>query len=466
VPYSGIIFPDGHTEHRGAWPADVYYADMDETWTDTAANVVALRPENNNYPGDGKWDRSALSTPVELQVSRIDFHNMPAFGKSEVHLMNSYLSRAHAYKMDSLEVVKRALIDDNFGSFSGEAFAAIGWRNYPTLVGKSNIHEADLISTLRDSSYQWAFGCGAGGYHAAGGIGTTADFAVSGVNGIFIQLFGSYFGDWDNQDNFLRAPLCAEVPALTSCWAGRPNWLFHHMALGENIGYATSLTQSNLNSIYFPANASTERRVHPALMGDLSLRTDYIKPVSNFSVAHLNDSSIILTWNPSPDPDVAGYYVYRSESEFGNYQQISTLVPITTFHDISLASGCYYYMIRPAKLEPTPSGNYYNLGVGVADSIMFINTTGIEQLISEEHITVYPNPARNVLTVLINSTKNAEVVLTLIDINGKQLVSRKHQVTGGANNFSFNVGFLPSGAYAVLVKTNQSIISKTWVKVE
>lgn len=31
VPYSGYIAPDGHEEHRGAWPADVYYADMTGT---------------------------------------------------------------------------------------------------------------------------------------------------------------------------------------------------------------------------------------------------------------------------------------------------------------------------------------------------------------------------------------------------------------------------------------------------
>jgi hypothetical protein len=466
VPYSGVIYPDGHIEHRGAWPADVYYADMDDPWTDTSANITALRPENTNLPGDGKWDRSALSSPLELQVSRIDFYNMPAFGKTEVQLMNSYLTRAHAYKMDSIVVAKRALIDDNFGAFGGEAFAANGWRNYPTLVGKNNIHELDLITTLRDSSYQWAYGCGGGAYTGSGGIGYTPDFAADSINAIFVQLFGSYFGDWDNQNNFLRAPLCAESPALTSCWAGRPNWFFHHMALGENIGYSARLTQSNLNSLYTPANASTPSRVHAALMGDLSLRTDYIKPITNFSVAHLNDSSIILTWNPSPDPAVSGYYVYRSISEFGHYQQISSLVPNTTFNDISLASGVYYYMVRPVKLQSTPSGNYYNLGIGTTDSITFFNTTVVNRLIKEENITVFPNPARNILNVLITSPESTDLTLTLIDMNGKQILSRIHHVIPGKNNFTFQIGTLPTGAYAVLVKSRQSAISKTWIKVD
>ncbi len=466
VPYSGVIDPDGHVEHRGAWPADVYYADMDDPWTDTSVNVTALRPETTNLPSDGKWDRSALSSPLELQVSRIDLFDMPAFAKTDVQLMNSYLAHAHSYKMDSLPVRRRALIDDNFGTFSGEAFAANGWRNYPVLVGPNNVAELDLITTLRDSSYQWAYGCGGGSYNGAGGVGNTSDFAQDSIKGIFLQLFGSYFGDWDNQNNFLRAPLCAETPALTSCWAGRPTWFFHHMALGEHIGYSTRLTQSNLNPIYAPSNSSTERRIHAALMGDLSLRTDYVKPASNFSVAHLNDSSIILTWSSSPDPAVLGYYIYRSTSEYGNYQLISSLVPNTTFNDVSLASGSYYYMVRPVKLQQTPSGNYYNLGLGVTDSITFINTSAVDRLIKEENITVYPSPAKDLLNVLISNTQSAEIVLTLIDMNGKQLLSRRHKLIPGNNTFSFNVSPLPSGAYAVLVKTRQTIISKTWIKVE
>ena len=38
VPYSGNLCPDGHDDnngrHKGAWAADVYYADMHGTWTD------------------------------------------------------------------------------------------------------------------------------------------------------------------------------------------------------------------------------------------------------------------------------------------------------------------------------------------------------------------------------------------------------------------------------------------------
>src|SRR5207247_2013233 len=50
VPYSGQLNPDGHADHVGAWPADVYYGEMDGTWTDTSVNFTQTV---NTDPADG-----------------------------------------------------------------------------------------------------------------------------------------------------------------------------------------------------------------------------------------------------------------------------------------------------------------------------------------------------------------------------------------------------------------------------
>ncbi|HYG14444.1 MAG TPA: hypothetical protein VEC12_01745, partial [Bacteroidia bacterium] len=40
VPYSGYIGPDAHSDHYGAWPADVYYSVPDSNqWTDHVLNL-------------------------------------------------------------------------------------------------------------------------------------------------------------------------------------------------------------------------------------------------------------------------------------------------------------------------------------------------------------------------------------------------------------------------------------------
>ncbi len=366
VPYSGQLFPDGHPDHNGAWPADVYYGNMTDSWTDVTVNTGgSVYPANINVPGDGKWDQSYQATPNELQVSRFDFYNMPAFNKTEIQMMHSYLNKDHLYKMDSLSMNHRALVSDYFGPFYGEAFAASGWRNFSPLVNRDSVlGTGSLIADMSGSnSYQWAYGCGGGYFNSAAGIGTTDDYAAHNVNGIFMMLFGSYFGDWNTQNNFLRAPLCADVPALTNCWAGRPHWYFHHMALGDNIGYDARLSQNN--SIYAPEFYSS---VHIALMGDLSLRTDYINPPRNVIAGSGLHTGATISWTASADTAVTGYYVYRADSLFGSYKLISGKLATTGYTDSFGADGIKYYMVRATKQAVTPSGTYNNLSIGVTDS--------------------------------------------------------------------------------------------------
>jgi hypothetical protein len=460
VPYSGYIYPDGHPDHAGAWPADVYYADMDGIWSDNLINDVgATRTENHNIPGDGKWDQNFLPSSTELQVGRVDFYNMPAFNKTEEQMMTAYLNRAHRFKVDSINIRKRALIDDNFGGFGGEAFSANGWRGFPPLVGRENIYQIDLINSLDDSSFLFAHGCGAGSYTSSAGVGNTSNFTTNNANGIFLQLFGSYFGDWDSQDNFLRAPLCSDIPALTSCWAGRPNWFMHHMALGENIGYSAKLTQNN-NTLYTPGNFGT-RYVHIALMGDPSLRTEYIKPPKNLVAVQSADSSAYLNWYQSPDTGVIGYYVYRSASRYGNYQLVSPLLTNHNFADHDLATGSYFYQVRAVKPAMTPSGGYVNLSLGaLSDSLWVDNTLSTKELAKLNEISVYPNPSDGRFTVRIDCGGADKAVISVMDITGKKVQSTNKALVSGRNEIKMDISDLPAGLYVVLVQTKDGVVTK------
>jgi hypothetical protein len=69
VPYSGNIYPDGHSNHIGAWPADQYYGELNGVWTDYSVNnTSASRSANHNVPGDGKFDQSIIPSDVDLEV--------------------------------------------------------------------------------------------------------------------------------------------------------------------------------------------------------------------------------------------------------------------------------------------------------------------------------------------------------------------------------------------------------------
>lgn len=468
VPYSGDLNPppDGHVpQHEGAWPADVYYSCVGGAWTDVTANDVAGSYSANwNVPGDGKWDQDAIPSAALLQVSRIDFYNMPSFAADEIQLMRSYLGKDHTYKMDSLVMNHRGLVNDNFGYFGGEAFAANGYRNFAPLVGRDSVAALPFISSLAASSYQWAYGCGPGSFNSAGGIGVTGDFAANPVNGIFTMLFGSYFGDWNVSDNFLRAPLCSSPPALTSCWAGRPNWFFHHMALGENIGYSALLTQNNSGYLYQPSNYGAQW-IHVALMGDLSLRTDYIKPPSNLVVTTAYHAGASLTWIASPDTGVIGYYVYRADSAYGYFQKISSMLTTTSFHDVSGISGLKYYMVRPVKLTATPSGRYYNLGVGITDTVTAsfgpLETAGLKPSVN---VSASPNPAGSYLNVNVRSDASVVVKMYLVNELGQPFDECTRQLKQGDNVYRLDVARLTPGMYSLIVGSGENITAIKWLK--
>lgn len=375
VPYSGFINPDGHPDHFGAWPADVYYGDVNGTWTDTQgpATSTASPARTKNVPGDGKFDQSIVPGVIELQVGRVDLSRMSNFSSSELQLMKDYLDKDHNYRKKIYVPQKRAVIDDNFGYFSGEAFAASGYKNFAPLVGYNNITAADYFTTMTGNSYQWSYGCGGGYYNSASGVGTTANFAASNLDGVFTLLFGSYFGDWDTTNSFLRAPL-AQGKMLTCIWSGRPHYQLHHMGLGENIGYGVLLTENNVNGLYYgsPTNI-TGRWVHNALMGDPTLRNDIVAPAANV-VATRNGYNCTINWSASTETALAGYNIYRKNDSLKTYVRCNASpVTGTSFTDSCLIyAGIYTYMVRTVKLENTPSGTYYNMSEGITDTALSV----------------------------------------------------------------------------------------------
>jgi hypothetical protein len=445
VPYSGEINPDGHPDHLGAWPADVYYADMDVTWSDVSANEVSgSDPRHHNIPGDGKFDESLIPSDLELQIGRVDFSNMPAFASTEQQLLKNYLDKDHDYRNKVFTATHRGVIDDHFGFFSGEAFAASAYKNFGPLVGPANVTAGDYFTTMTGNSYLWSYGCGGGSYTSAGGIGTTTDFTTSNTEGVFTMLFGSYFGDWDAQDNFLRAPL-AQGKTLTNVWSGRPHWQFHHMGLGENIGYDVRASQNN-STLYYSSYGG--QFIHLALMGDPTLRNDIIAPVSNV-VATTSGTNCNITWTTSTDA-VLGYYIYMKNDTMTNYVRLNqNIITGTSYTDPCLLyPGIYTYMVRAVLLQLSPSGTYYNLSTGIADTAMNTNHLAVHAVAStsivnnqvtftntstnatsyqwyfgdattgatQNPVHIYPSPGNYTVMLIASNSCDADTILITVSI--------------------------------------------------
>jgi hypothetical protein len=379
VPYSGDYAPDDHENHRGAWPTDAYYGDVDGEWTDSTVFIKKAEKEwNHNVPGDGKFDQSELPSDVELEIGRVDLHNMTCFANktpslSEVDLLRQYLEKDHNFRHGKFMTMRRAgLICDNFGEADGEAYAANGWRNFaPFFKPASNdsIPGGSFFSTLASKSYLWSYGAGGGGYYTCAGIGSSDDFAKTDIQTVFAFFFGSYFGDWDNESSFLRAPLGTKSYTLASGWAGRPNWFLHPMAMGETIGYSTRLTQNNSTNGVYQMAGEAARGVHTALLGDPTLRLHPVMPPGNLNCSQA-DKGITITWTSPSETNLQGFFVYRATSPEGPFTRISGGLPIqqSTFTDTN-GTPDHTYVVKTVKFEITPAGSYYNLSQGKFGSV-------------------------------------------------------------------------------------------------
>lgn len=377
VPYSGNFNPDGHPDHQGAWPADLYYGDMDGTWTDsTVNNTSGARAATRNVPGDGKFDQSDMPSDVEVAIGRVDMFNMTCFAnktpsRSELDLLRAYLNKHHDFRHGRIQVPRRGLICDNFGESWGEAFAASGWRNFAAFFGAEETHEVpgwSFFPTLKSDGYLWAYGCGGGSYYTCNGIGGSDDFALTDIQAVFTMFLGSYFGDWDNESNFLRAALGSGY-TLATAWSGRPHWFFHRMGLGETIATSIILSQNNRRGGTYEHQTWGTRQVHAALLGDPTLRMHPVIPPSNLSASAVS-GGVALAWTPSADSAIQGCIVYRASSPAGPFTRISGNSLLTTagFFDGAGNSG-QTYMVRAVKLEQSASGTYYNPSQGVFASV-------------------------------------------------------------------------------------------------
>lgn len=376
VPYSGVIVPDGHTpDHYGAWPADGYYAEMTSAWTDNTANITGASTERNrNVPGDGKFDQSTFPSDLELAIGRVDMHNLPAFSDNETGLLKKYLDKNHAFRNKLFSAENRALVDDEFTGYA-EGFSAAGWRNFSALCGAEQVFALDYSTTLAAESYLWSYGCGAGNFQNCSGVIGTPGFAQNSISGVFTMLFGSYFGDWDNPENNLLRAALASGNVLTNCWAGRPYWYFHHMGMGETVGYSALASMNNAAVYDFNFG---QRGVHMALMGDPTLRAHPVGPVEEFW-AGADDGFVTLGWT-APQADVEGFHVFRKAEDEEVFTKINSgLLKENEYIDSCLTNpGKYTYMVRTVVLEKTNSGSYYNMGTGAYRSVDVTTTKPLQ----------------------------------------------------------------------------------------
>ncbi len=132
IPFSGTRNIDGHDDHKGAWPADSYYASLSAAWDDGQPTEIVdnsiVRFENQNSMGDGKFNDDFVPGNTAFQIGRIDFSLL------DIGLENK--TKATNTCSDSTVLAR----------YSSQSVCEFSWQSW------TSFHENTLLNTQNDGA--------------------------------------------------------------------------------------------------------------------------------------------------------------------------------------------------------------------------------------------------------------------------------------------------------------------------
>lgn len=93
---------------------------------------------------------------------------------------------------------------------------------------------------------------------------------------------------------------------------------------------------------------------------------------------------------------------------------------------------------------------------------LFSATVGFSQK-SLTKLSAVPNPFVNETKIHFVSDSNQTIILTIKNVLGKKVYSKKFKVTKGKNSIPFSKDDLRSGMYIYMIQNNRELVSKRFV---
>ena len=119
--------------------------------------------------------------------------------------------------------------------------------------------------------------------------------------------------------------------------------------------------------------------------------------------------------------------------------------------------------------KPFDGINYYRLKQMDNDGrFNFSNIVSTKNNLSNSWATIslYPNPVKEKLTVLINNTIQENISISIINMYGQSILSMNKLVAAGSTPINIEIANLPQGVYTLKVngQKNETPITKTFIK--
>ena len=406
IPTSGYLPQDGHPDHRGAWPADVWYADRTGAWTDTNSySTNGIYGFLYNYQNDGQFDQDSIPIEAdgspgrpEMSIGRIDFRMMADFSKgtetisdtndvTEIRLLKQYLAKVARYRRGQIAAQEDVVAFIKNSSFMGMTPSVL--RFGKRALGTEIIAPSRFFDDLFLTGSVTLFGVHGnyGNYDAFGNGQDSQQHTVFAIarettnqvpRSLFSLFTGSYFGEWFNGSNLqgsdaLRAAIAVTNMSLTATWMDVVppyskgfDWRTDRFLMGFH--YGTALQDS------FAAYPEVSCR-HTVILGDPMLRASALPGVSSLSATKVGIKNlgydVSVSWNGNTNATDGYRILWATSTTSPNWQFLADIKGTNWTHTTSNPS-TNVYLVKALSSKITGTGVYTNCSLGAFSQTVIV----------------------------------------------------------------------------------------------
>jgi hypothetical protein len=170
--------------------------------------------------------------------------------------------------------------------------------------------------------------------------------------------------------------------------------------------------------------------------------------------AQLKNSNVALAWQTTNEVNASHFNLQQST----NGNNFNTIGKVNT-----QGGGNYAYTNDVSAINA--STVYYRLQMVDRDGkFTYSKTIAILLKARNAQLTIFPNPVKETLYVQLASTKNEKLSIQIIDMKGSVLQQQEVSVSVGNMSLSFNASKLAKGNYVLLIKGDNLIQQKEFIK--
>jgi hypothetical protein len=334
----------------------------------------------------------------------------------------------------------------------------------PALTDLSALYPTDGYTNGQHSNYPY-FEVTNATYTSSNGsmLGTNTfpGFATSGIEARAFEVIDEYKGDiarnyfymvtrYQNDMTLWQANSNADDVLDGKTWPSFDDWyikLLYRWHLQDTV----SQKEINRNdSIYTIQNNRNPFIDHPEYV-TLIWQCTGLLPVTliDFNANKYNES-VVLSWTATRETNFKNYEIERSTDAANFY-----------FNGIIKGENFANYSCTDKELPAVKTVFYRLKMVDIDGKISYSKIVSVRLSKLFSSALVYPNPAKNTLTIKLQNNLKVAGELRILDVVGRTVIHQK--VSALQNNIQLDVKALPAGRYFVSINNKDVLINESFV---